>query len=176
MAGNESGETEIGKGRRSRPMRPGPSGPLYAESLPPAAFPGASSPLALRQENSSPGPQRANRLENNNKQFAPVTWKSQRELPGIRKPAAVRKNEFTHFLRPDAGFRCALCAQHASEAGCPEAVDCVIQVTAGSCLLLMLRSFRHWRGLGCNLHPSGVWGNAPSYPSPVIFLFFNVSL
>jgi len=64
-----------------------------------------------------------NRLENNNKQLAPETWMTPRELPGIRKPAAVRKNEFTHFLRPDAGFRCALCAQRASKAGCPEAVD-----------------------------------------------------
>ena len=41
---------------------------------------------------------------------------------------------------------------------CPEAVACIIQATAGSCLLLKLRSIRHWRGPGCNLHPGGVWG------------------
>ena len=45
-------------------------------------------------------------------------------------------------------FRCALCAQHASEAGCPEAVACVIQATAGSCLLLKLRIIRRCRVQG----------------------------
>ena len=53
-------------------------------------------------------------------------------------------------------------AQRASEAGCPEAVDGVIQATAGSFLLSKLRIIRSWRGLGCNMHPSGVWGKAPS--------------
>ena len=77
-----------------------------------------------RQEISSPGPQRANRLENSNKQSAPVTWKSQRELPGKRKTDGQPENEFIHFLVCPAVFRCALCAQHASEAGCLEAVDC----------------------------------------------------
>ena len=104
--------------------------------------------MTLHQGISYPGPVRANRLENNNKQIAPVTLMTQRELPGIRKPAAVRKNEFTHFPRPDAGFRCALYAQRASEAGCPEAVDCVIQATAERCLLFKLRSIRRCRGLG----------------------------
>jgi|GEM_PF-5718897 len=55
--------------------------------------------------------QPANRLGRNNKQFAPVTWMSPTELPGKRKPAAVRKNELAHFLRSDTGFPCALCAQ-----------------------------------------------------------------
>ena len=61
-------------------------------------------------------------------------------------------------------------AQRASEAGCPEAVDGVIQATAGSCLLSKLRIIRSWRGLGCNMHPSGVWGKAPS-SSPPNFCF-----
>ena len=62
-------------------------------------------------------------LGNNNKQSAPVTWKSQRELPGKRKTDGQPENEFIHFLVCPAVFRCALCAQHASEAGCPEAMD-----------------------------------------------------
>ena len=131
----------------------------------------ASKPL--RQENSSPGPQRANQLENNNKQFAPVTLMTQRELPGIRKPAAVRKNEFTHFSRPDAGFRCALCAQRASEAGRPEAMDCVIRVAAGSCLLSKSCRIRRSRVQGGAPLPGGVWGKAPTELFPVKFLFAN---
>ena len=128
----------------------------------------ASKPL--RQEISSPGPQRANRLENNNKQFAPVTWKSQRELPGIRKTDGQPENECIHFLVCPAVFCCALYAQRASEAGCPEVVDCVTQATAGSCSLLKLRNIRHWQGPGCNLHPGGVWGKAPSV-TPSNFCF-----
>jgi len=48
---------------------------------------------------------------------------TQRELPGIRKTDGQPENEFIHFLICPAVFRCALCAQHTSEAGCPEAVD-----------------------------------------------------
>jgi len=66
---------------------------------------------------------RANRLENNNKQFAPETRMTPRELPGTRKTVGQPENEFIHFLVCPAVFRCALCAQRASEAGCPEAVD-----------------------------------------------------
>ena len=119
-----------------------------------------------RQEISSPGPHRANRLEYNNKRSAPVTLMTQRELPGIRKPAAVRKNEFTHFLRPDAGFRCALCAQHASEAGCPGAMECVIQVAAGNCSFSKSCRIRHSRVQGGAPLPGGVWGKAPTQPFP----------
>ena len=64
----------------------------------------------------------ANLLENSNKQSAPVTWKSQRELPGIRKTEGQPENEYIHLLVCPSVFRCALCAQHASKAGCPEAV------------------------------------------------------
>ncbi|MBQ9301031.1 MAG: hypothetical protein IJ214_11025, partial [Clostridia bacterium] len=38
---------------------------------------------------------------------------SQRELPGRRKPGGQPKNKFTYFPVCPAGFRCALCAQHA---------------------------------------------------------------
>ena len=39
------------------------------------------------------------------------------------KPAAVRKNEFTHFSRPDAGFSlCALRTAWPASLACPEAV------------------------------------------------------
>ena len=41
-------KTEIGKGNARGLRDPGPSGPLSAESLPQAAFPGAPSPRALR--------------------------------------------------------------------------------------------------------------------------------
>ena len=104
--------------------------------------------MTPHQEISSPGPQRANQLGNNNKQSAPVTRIEQRELPGIRKTVGQPENEFIHFLVCPAFFRCALCAQRASEAGCLEAVDCVIQATAGSCLLSKLRNIRHWRVQG----------------------------
>ena len=80
--------------------------------------------MILRQGISSLASHRANRLGSNNKQFAPVTWKAQRELPGIRKTDGQPENECIHFLVCPAVFRCALCAQRASEAGCPEAVDC----------------------------------------------------
>jgi len=66
--------------------------------------------MTPHQEISSPGPQRANRLENNNKQFAPVTWKSQRELSGIRKTDGQPENECIHFLVCPAVFRCAPCS------------------------------------------------------------------
>ena len=56
---------------------------------------------------------------------------------------------------------CLLSPKRASLA-CPEAVDCVIQVTAESCWLSMLRNIRHWRGLGCNMHPSRSLRAAPS--------------
>ncbi len=79
-------KTVIGKRKRSRPPRP----------------------RALRQENSSPGPQRANRLESNNKQSAPVAWMSPRQLPGKRKTDGQPENEFIHFLVCPAVF--SLCA------------------------------------------------------------------
>ena len=84
---------------------------------------------------------------------------------------AVRKNEFTHFSRPDAGFRCALCAQRASEAGRPEAMDCVIRVAAGSCLLSKSCRIRRSRVQGGAPLPGGVWGKAPTELFPVKFLF-----
>ncbi len=80
-------------------------GPAWIRGLP-ARFPLKMIHRIIFRALQAPGPILANQLENNIKQFAPETRASQRELPGRRKPAAVRKNEFTHFLRPDAGFRC----------------------------------------------------------------------
>ena len=89
--------------------------------------------MILRQGISSLASHRANRLGSNNKQFAPVTWKAQRELPGIRKTDGQPENECIHFLVCPAVFRCALCAQRASKAGCPEAVDCGFVSRSVSC-------------------------------------------
>ena len=99
----------------------GDVGGLRARGLP-ARFPlkmihriifrALQAPMTLHQGISYPGPIRANQLEKNNKQSAPVTWKSQRELPGKRKTDGQPENEFIHFLVCPAVFRCALCAQH----------------------------------------------------------------
>ena len=57
-----------------------------------------------------------------------------------------------------------------------EAVGCVIQATAGSCLFVKSRSISRWRGLGCNMHPSGVWGKAPSSSPSNFYLTFRSAL
>ena len=130
--------------------------------------------MTPHQENSSPGPHQANRLENKNKQSAPVTWKLQQELPGKRKAEGQPKNKYTYFSVCPAAFRCALCAQHASKAGCPEAVDCVIQLTAGSYWLLKSSSIRHSRVQGGAPSLVGFGAKPHRNPLPVKFLFCDL--
>ena len=161
-----------GRGKRSRPPRPGPSGPLYAESLPPAAFPGASSPLALRQRSSTSGLRRANRLVNNNKQFAPVTWKSQRELPGIRKTEGQPENEFIHFLVCPAVFRCAPCSTARQRSWLPGSGGLRYPSNSGKLLVIEAKQHPPLPGSGVGLPPQ--WGmGAWSARKMILWIIFS---
>ena len=141
-------------------------GKAYKQKLAGGTIGASAAPMTPHQEISSPGPQRANRLGNNNKQSAPVIWKSQRELPGIRKPAAVRKNEFTHFLRPDAGFRCAPCSTARQRSWLPGSSGPRYPSNCGKLLVIEVAQHPPLAGPGWHCHPGGVWGKAPTYPFP----------
>ena len=132
-------------------------------------------PRALRQENSSPGPQRANRLENNNKQSAPVTWKSQRELPGIRKTDGQSENECIHFLACPAVF--SLCALRTArqQSWLPGSVGLRYPSDCGKLLVIEIAQHPPLAGSGVQLAPRWGMGQSPIV-LPVKFLFFSVLL
>ena len=114
-----SDKQKLAGGVRSRPPRPGPFGPLYAESLPPAAFRALRALLlcakGLRPLDST-GRTNLKTTTNN------LRLKLERRKESFRAEETRRQsgeNEFTHFLRPDAGFRCAPCSTACQQSWLP---------------------------------------------------------
>ena len=125
-----------------------------------------------RQGTEYPGPAARDGANLENRScFRVKLFASPREFPGKWESKGQPENEYIHFLVCPAVFRCTLCAQRASEAGCPEAMDCVIQVTVGSCLLSKLRSIRHWRVQGGTAILVGFGAKPQRIPSPSNFCF-----
>jgi len=89
-----------------------------------------------------PGPIRANRLENNNKQSAPVTWMPPTELPGIRKTAGQPEKTNSFVFRLACGFSLyALRTAGPALLACPEAVDSILVSVCFCCFYGVKRRF-----------------------------------
>ena len=143
-------------------LDPGPSGPLSAKNDPQDHFSGAPSPWTHSGE-----PARKQQQT-----ICACNLKGAKRASGHKKNDGQPENEFIHFLVCPAVFRCAPCSTAwPAKLACPEAVDCVLQATAGSCCLSKSCNIRHCRVQGGAPLPGGVWGKAPSFLYPSNFLF-----